>query len=328
VAGVLKASFGDPRAEHLATRRAAGLFDFSFMSMLEIAGRDARAFIERLQTRAIARLAPGRIAYTLLLREDGTVFIDATLWRLDDDRWWLFTGRPSDVAWSAGHTARLSVHLRDLSGQRAVLALQGPLSGKVLSRLVGETAVRELAYFSFTRTPLGTVGRLGYSGELGYEVIVDAEEGTSLWDTLLQAGAPLGVRECGFAAADSLRIECGYVLFGKEITEDEDPWELGLQRLVDSQAQYIGRRSLARRAHARRLVAFELLDDAPAEITEPVRVTSECDSPRFGRIGLGFVAAQAAQPGKLARSSDGRVARIAPRPFYDPPRRLSRAAPL
>ena len=81
------------KAQHLATRRSAGLFDFSFMSLCEIAGHGAAALLERLQTRAIARLAPGQIAYTLLLREDASVFIDATVWRHADGRWWLFTGR-------------------------------------------------------------------------------------------------------------------------------------------------------------------------------------------------------------------------------------------
>ena len=95
------AVYTDAAEEHLATRRSCGLFDFSFMSHFEIAGANARVFLDRLQTRNLAGLAPGRIAYTLLLRPDGTVFIDATVWCLAPDRYWLFTGRRSDFAFVA-----------------------------------------------------------------------------------------------------------------------------------------------------------------------------------------------------------------------------------
>src|SRR4051812_34202639 len=97
--------FSTAADEHLATRRAAGLFDFSFMLCVEVTGPDAGAFLNALQTRAVDTLSVGRIAYTLLLRDDGTVLIDATVWRLAADRYWLFTGRRADydyVAQAAG----------------------------------------------------------------------------------------------------------------------------------------------------------------------------------------------------------------------------------
>ncbi len=121
---------------HLATRRAMGLFDFSFMSLCEITGGGALAFLERLQTRSIAALEPGRIAYTLLLRDDGSVIIDATLWRHADGEWWLFTGRRSDVAWIAALAAGFDVRIRDRSAEFAVLALQGPSTPEEFVALV------------------------------------------------------------------------------------------------------------------------------------------------------------------------------------------------
>ena len=96
---MLDRPYAEARAGHLATRSAAGLFDFSFMGHFEISGPGARAFLERVQTRNLAQLAPGRIYYTLLLRQDGSVFNDATLWCLAPERYWLFTGRPGDRAW-------------------------------------------------------------------------------------------------------------------------------------------------------------------------------------------------------------------------------------
>src|SRR4029079_8491838 len=107
----------DPRAGHVATRTSAGLFDFSFMGHFEITRSRAGAFLERVQTRDLAALAPNRIAYTLLLREDGSVFNDATLWRLGPDHYWLFTRRPADFE-SLSRTPDDWGELRQLSDAR------------------------------------------------------------------------------------------------------------------------------------------------------------------------------------------------------------------
>lgn len=329
-------AFTDPGEEHMAVRRAAGLFDFSFMGLYEFAGAGALESLQRLQTRNLARLCPGQLRYTLLLREDGRVFNDATVWRLRDDRYWLFTGQRGDFA-----SIRERAPGTDRSGEHAVLALQGPSSASILARLAGDEAVRGLRYFRFAELPVfGTdalVGRLGYSGELGYELIVPAAYGPGLWQALLAAGRGYGARECGFAAADSLRIESGYVLFGREIDGRADPFELGLGRLVEfSGREFLGARALAERRFAepaRRLCGLEF-DERPASARARTglplaRATSECHSPLLEtRLALGFVARECAQPGTLVYTSDGRPARVARLPFYDPGRRLPRAVPL
>jgi aminomethyltransferase len=306
--------------EHLATRRALGLFDFSFMSLCEIVGSGALAFLDRLQTRSIAALEPGRIAYTLLLRDDGSVVIDATLWRHADGEWWLFTGRRSDVAWIAARAAGFDVRIRDRSAEFAVLALQGPSSGRALARLIGEQPVRGLRYFRFLETHLGNirshVGRLGFSGELGYEIAVPASEASAARKEMLRLGAV----ECSFEAADSLRIESGYVLFDREIDGWANPRELGLERLVSAPR--------ARFPLSRRLVGLEISERTASALLPLARVTSECDSPLLGRrIGLGFANSQESV-GSTVRLADGRLACIARLPFYDPGRHLPRAAPF
>ena len=305
---------------HLATRRSAGLFDFSFMGLYEFA--DAAA-LQPLQSRNLARLAPGRIAYTLLLHNDGRVFNDATVWRMDEGRWWLFSGRRSDVDWVA---ARAAPRVR--SGELAVLALQGPASGAILARLAGEDLVRTLRYFAFAalRTAAGSghVGRIGYSGELGYEIVVPAAQASVMWRALLDAGAAHGLRECSFEAANGLRIESGYVLFDREITGHERPEELGLARLVERAAMH-------RIAPGRRLVGLEIErgTSRPRTWLPAARLTSEADSPLFApRLGLGFAAAPDAAPGTLVQLQDGRRARVARLPFHDPMRRRPRATPL
>jgi aminomethyltransferase len=293
------------REEHLATRRAAGLFDFSFMGLFEFHGPPPR------QSRDLADIEPGRAAYTLLLNEDGSVFSDATVWNMGDDRWWLFTGRPKDIAW-LGHEAR------DLSGQHAILALQGPASGAILARLIGTEVVKHLRYFHFIDIHKMLVARLGYSGELGYELLISASREAALRRALLEAGDDR-LRECSFAAADSLRIESGYVLFDREIDGRANPRELGLERLVSERRTF---------GLSRKLVGLELVERTAHADLPLAHVTSECDAPTVGkRIALGF-AAPNARIDDFVRLGDGRLGRVSRLPFYDPSKQLPRAAPL
>src|SRR5262245_43551148 len=325
------AVYTDAREEHLATRRACGLFDFSFMSHFEIAGTNARAFLDRLQTRNLAGLAPGQIAYTLLLLPDGTVFIDATVWCLAPDRYWLFTGRRSDFGFVAEAMREQGVELRDRSGEHAVLAVQGPESASVLERHLG--APPGIGYFGFRRAELAglpvTIGRLGYSGELGYELIAPAGAAPMLWRQLAK-----NARECGFDAANTLRIESGYVLFTNELARPVDPFELGLERLVSFDARaFTGSEALRPRRWRepeRRLVGlagFARRDPASLAHRPGAEVTSRVRSPSLGaELALGFVPADATVPGTVVSVSGAEVARIQRLPFLDPgrgrPRRL------
>lgn len=286
--------------EHLATRRAAGLFDFSFMGLYEF---HAKSELASLQTRDLDAMAPGQIAYTLLLKPDGAVLIDATVWRLGAERFWLFAGK------------RRAYGGRDRSGELAILALQGPASGRILARLIGRDAVLSLKYFHFIKRPM-LVGRIGYSGELGYELLVPIDEEPSLRHRLLHLGAGYGLRECSWAAADSLRIESGYVLFDREIDGKANPRELGLERLTSGRSFDI----------KRKLVGLDILDErGPAEPPR-AEVTSQCLSPTLGKtLALGFVAPDVAT-GSLVRT-DHRIARACALPFYDPDRRRPHAAP-
>jgi glycine cleavage system aminomethyltransferase T len=292
--------------EHLATRSHAGLFDFSFMGLYEFPDGN---HLRGLQTRRLEHLADGRIAYTLILNPDGSVFNDATVWRLADGRFWLFTGRRSDFS-------RFKDHARERSGEFAILALQGPASGRVMARLIGDDAVRDLRYFHFLQTENLIIGRLGYSGELGYELLVPAGETAGLRAKVLENG---DVRECGWEAANSLRIEAGYVLFDREIDGRANPRELGLERLVELPAQRFGA--------TRMLVGLDILEGATGD-TPPAQVTSECVSPTLGKtIALGY-ARPGARAGDLVRLADHRAARVASLPFYDPERRRPRDNPL
>ena len=281
------------------------------MGLYEFPGPEALA---RVQSRDLSHLAPGQIAYSLLLNDDGSVFNDATVWNMDGQGWWLFTGRPGDFGW-----IRARADARDRSGEHAILALQGPRSGRILARLTGEEVVRNLQYFRFVLANEILVARLGYSGELGYELLVSKAEGSRLRRSLLDAGRPEELSECSFEAANSLRIESGYVLFDREIDGRANPRELGLERLGSNGRQF---------EISRRLVGFEITNDPASEAHFSARVTSECFSPTLGmRIALGF-AEPDARTGHAVRLDDGRTARVVPLPFYDRDKKRPRIAPF
>ena len=159
-------SFGDPHREHLATRRAGGLFDFSFMGCTDICGPGALACVNALQTRRLDTLRPGRIAYTLLLREYGSVLNDATVWRLGRDRFWVFTGRRADGRYIAQFGTVFHVEISDRGPAQAVIAVQGDISRRTIERCFPGIALAALPYFGFERAMFGECRMLDRAARL------------------------------------------------------------------------------------------------------------------------------------------------------------------
>jgi aminomethyltransferase len=329
--------FCDSRREHLATRRDVGLFDFSFMGCWEIIGRDSIRFLQSLQTRDIRALNPGKICYTLLCNGDGRVVSDATVWCHSPDHFWLFSGNRNCRAHIAMCAQGHDVAIGEIFDRHAVLAIQGPRSHGILARMLPSSTLANLRYFGFRKTRFcnhdAWIGRLGYSGELGYEVIVPTEAAVEAWERIRTEGRTYGLLECGFDAAHSLRVEAGYILFSRELGESPTPYELGLGRLVElHRGTFIGAaalRALRRNPPPRRLVGirFERLaaTGRNARYTIAATVTSECFSPTFGcRLALGFVDSGQGCFGRVVYAEDGRRGRIARLPFYDPARVLPR----
>jgi aminomethyltransferase len=335
-------SFGDPRREHLATRRAGGLFDFSFMGCTAIGGPHALACVNALQTRSLDTLRPGGIAYTLLLRSDGSVLNDATVWRLDRDLFWVFTGRRADYAHIVQCSGQFNIEIAERSESHAVIAVQGEISRRAIEQCFPGAELVALPYYGFQRALFGGtecwIARLGYSGETGYELVVANAAASVLWQALLAEGADAGLLECGFDAIDSLRIESGHILFTRELASPVTPLELGLARFVDfDRREFCGREPLrAQRSREPRCRLAGLLPAlrAEAELGLPKQLadgsavmTSACWSPLLERpLGIGFVTARDAQPGTTVRLSGGVRAQVARLPFYDPARFLPRRA--
>lgn len=336
--------FTDPAAEHLATRRAAGLFDFSFMGCVEIAGEQAYDCLDFLQTRNLTALRAGRIAYTLLLREDGSVLNDATVWNLGENRLALFTGRPDDLAHIERLAAGYSVSVTDRSTDHAVLAVQGPNAAGILQACLAPGSLPDLPYYGFAsigfRRTHCWLARIGYSGAGGYELIASPDAAVALWERLVVAGKPYGLAECGFEAADTLRIEAGHLLFARELATPVMPSELGLQRLVEpygrdfcgatAKDQTLHRRLVGLLPYSRSVMSRERLMSAigvaPARLhAGTAAMTSACYAPTLQEyVALGFVAPDDCYPGTIVKVGGGMLARVARLPFYDPAKVLAR----
>jgi glycine cleavage system T protein (aminomethyltransferase) len=267
-------SFGDAvDIEYNAVREAAGAIDVSPLFKYLVTGPDAARLIDRVITRNAAKLQVGQIYYTPWCDERGNLIDDGTVCRLDEStyRW---TAAEPNYRWIRMNAAGLDVEIEDVSASVAALALQGPTSRSILEAATGQDWT-DLRYFrgrpaSFGGIP-AHVTRTGYTGDLGYELWVDADKAVDLWDALFTAGGPWGLRPVGMAALDVLRVEAGLILLDADFTgvrnafseeQEYSPFELGLGRLVDlNKERFVGRAALvaeqARGGPPRRLVGME-----------------------------------------------------------------------
>ncbi|MBG0813831.1 FAD-dependent oxidoreductase [Planomonospora sp. ID82291] len=265
------------RAECLATRDAAGLFDQTSFAKLEVSGPDA---LERLQRACAGELdrPVGSVVYTQVLNARGGIEADLTVTRLAADRFRLVTGTAfgvRDAAWLRGH----GLDVRDVTSAYACYCLWGPRAPAVLGALspddlaFGHLRAREISVGS---VPV-LAQRVTFVGEFGWELYCPSEYGLTLWDALLRAGAPYGLRPGGYRAIDSMRLEKGYRVWGLDITPETTPLEAGLGFAVAWDKDFLGRAALSRDAEPARRLRCLVLDD-PRQVClggEPVRVGGE-----------------------------------------------------
>ena len=329
--------------EHRAIRERVSLCDVSHMGELEFSGRDALALVNRLITNDASRLDVNQALYTVMCDEDGHVIDDLVCLRLAEDRFlWVVnvTRTDEDHRWALKHAQGLDAHVRDRSAELALLALQGPYSSEVLQK-IAEADLSEMAYYRLAETTLMTdeaevrciVGRIGYTGERGYEICVSRDLAPYVWRALMRAGRPLGIAPHGVAARESARTEAGYLLNGNDMDDRTYPHEVGLGWVVKPHKDFIGREALAavaERGTPRKLVGLEVEGRATIRHGYPVfrdgerigRVTSGPLSPELlggaSSLGLGFVASAHARDGGVLQigARGARLdARIVPYPF-------------
>jgi len=254
-------------AEHQATREAVTVTDLTSFARFLVQGRDAHAVLQHLCANDIPA-QPGATVYTGLLNARGTYESDLTVARLAADRFLLVTGTAQatrDADWIGRHLGEANATLADVTSAYAVIAVMGPRARDVLARLTKAPLDNDAFPFGAIREigiAYATVlaSRRTYVGELGWELYVPTEYAGGVYDALMEAGRDLGVRNSGYYAVESLRVEKGYRAWGRELTPDYNPYEAGLSFAVKlDKGDFIGRDALiAAKAKppARRLLSF------------------------------------------------------------------------
>jgi len=245
-------SYSSPRDEHLNTRTNVGIQDLSTMGEVDIKGPGAERLLNRLLVNEIRDMHPGQMRYSTLCTPQGGIVDDVTLYKFGDEHYMVVTSsgpRVKTTRWIADHAVGMSTYVTDQGGAIALISVQGPRSGDFLAPLVKETNLEELTFFWFTQGLIGDtevlVSRSGYTGEHGYEVYMPAEQAQLIWETFLKEGKEFGLQPYGVAAMQSLRIEKAYPLYGADINEQVNPFQLGLQEWIRfDKRDFVGRDAL------------------------------------------------------------------------------------
>jgi glycine cleavage system T protein (aminomethyltransferase) len=246
-----------PEREYWAIRSAAALLDVSPLYKYLIAGPDASRLVNRIVTRDVDRCAINQVMYTPWCDEAGKVIDDGTISRLGPQTFRVTSADPN-YGWFCENAFGLRVTIQDVSAAVAALALQGPRSREILNRL-SDAPLGGLGYYRLTRARLDgmgvTISRTGYTGDLGYEIWVEARDALALWDLLMDAGQGYGLLPAGMLALDIARIEAGLLLIETDYTstrkaliesQKSSPFELGLGWTVHlDKENFVGRPALA-----------------------------------------------------------------------------------
>jgi aminomethyltransferase len=274
--GYYAVSSYEPHHEHEynAIRNAAALIDISPLFKYRVGGTDATRLVDRIITRDMRKVSVGQVIYTPWCDEHGKVIDDGTVSRLAKNtyRW---TAADPSLRWFTQNATGMDVNIEDISESVAALALQGPTSGRLLKSLVKDANVENLKYFRVTTGTIAgipvEISRTGYTGDLGYEIWIAAEQAVKVWDALMDAGRAFDIHPAGMLALDVSRIEAGLLLIdvdfnsSKKALIDEQkysPFEMGLGRLVHKDKnRFIGQSALIseeKLGSARQIVGLEI----------------------------------------------------------------------
>lgn len=237
--------------EHSHTRTKASIFDISHMGEFLLKGPGAKLGLDPLVTQDLNTLAPGKCRYGFLPNEQGGVLDDLIIYCLAEDEYMLVINgacEEKDFAWIAAHLPA-GLQFSNISAQTAKIDLQGPESLAVLESVLS-ASWRHLKYFNhelskWQGSPM-RVSRTGYTGELGYELYLPSEQALSLWESL---SADERVQPVGLGARDTLRLECGYPLYGQDLDENHTPAEAGYGFLLNKTAEFIGKSGMGTLRH-------------------------------------------------------------------------------
>lgn len=342
----LPIGYADLEEEYWKLLNDVTIWDVSVERNVEIAGRDGFRFASLLTPRDLSKCRVGQGKYVLLTTEDGGIVNDPVLLRLEENRFWLAAADSDVLLWAKGvaYHSGMEVELSELDV--APMQIQGPKSRPLVQKLFGDR-ILALSYYEFFETRLDSipviVTRTGWTGELGYEIyLLDPARGIDLWERIMDAGQQYRIAPTG--PSDIRRIEAGILNYGVDMTLANNPYEVGLERLVDldKPEPFIGRDALRRAKDdgvKRKLVGVELsgarLDlnmtrwPVRAGDTQVGYVSSAVYSPRLQKnIGYAMVPVEKATAGTqlTVETPEGeRAAVVVPMPFIDPKKALAKA---
>jgi aminomethyltransferase len=316
------------REEHVAVRTGVGVFDVSHMGEIETSGPGAEAFLQRILSNDVSKIAADGAQYSVLCKDDGGVLDDLFTYRLGPDRFLTVTNASNhekDLAWFKHHAAGHDVAVEDRLRDYAMLAVQGPQARALVEQLAdGELPKRfRTATLSVAGAPGVLVAGTGYTGEDGVELLLAPAHATAVWDALTQNGAtPIGL-----GARDTLRLEVCFHLYGNDLSEDRGPIEAGLGWCCKEDTGFIGSEAVrAARSHGteQQLVPFVLTGPGIARQGNPVvgggEVTSGTLSPCLNQgIGMAYLPTGSTEPGtafEIDVRGKQRTAEVRTKPLY------------
>ncbi len=334
----LPSRYDDYVKEYWHLLQHVAIWDVAVERNVEISGPDGFEFMQLLTPRDLRKCKVGQGKYVLITDERGGIINDPVLLRLEENTFWLALADSDVLLWAKGLAIHSGLDVTVREAEAYPIQVQGPKSKHVMANLFGDD-VMGLRYYHFVRTNLDgipvIVTRTGWTGEVGYEIyLLDARRGTDLWNKVMRAGRKHRIRPTG--PSDIRRIEGGFLNYGADMTLDDTPFHVGLERLVDLDKEaFLGKEAL-QRLHAkgvdRKLVGVEI-GGAPIEfnVTKwPVfadgkmvgRVTSAIFSPRLKKnIGYAMVPIEFAGEGRqlaVEHIRKSRRATVATMPFLDP----------
>lgn len=333
--------------EHKAVREKAGLFDVSHMGEFEIKGPQALDLIQLVSVNNAAKLAVGQVQYSLMCYENGTIVDDILVYRLGEYHYWLVVNAGNiDKDWEwvnycLQRSGLKNLELKNISGNVAQIALQGPLAQEILQPLAPGVVLDELSFYwakpGITVAGMKTLvlSRTGYTGEDGFEIYLNKEDAMAMWEALLEAGEELGLQPAGLGARDTLRFEAKLPLYGHEINDKLTPLEAGLGFFVKLKkgTDFVGRAALEAQKEKgleKKLVGFEMIDRGIArqgyEIARDGQVvgfvTTGSFSPTLEKnIGMGYVPLNLTDIGTefdVIIRGKALKAKVVETPFYQP----------
>ncbi len=340
--------FGDPEQNFWTLVNNAILCDVAVERQVEITGPDAGAFIQMLTPRDLSNLAVGQCKYILITNAAGGILNDPVLLRLAENRFWISLADSDILLWAQGVAVHSAFDVSISEPDVSPLQLQGPKSGEIMRVLFGDE-IMDLRYYWLRNVELNgiplVVSRTGWSSELGYELYLqDGSRGDELWEAIMAAGKPFGLQP-GHTSSIR-RIEGGMLSYHADADIHTNPFELGLERLVnlDMDADFIGKDALRRILDAgvnRRQVGLHLDGerlDGPNTTFWPIRrngeivgkITSAIYSPRLEQnIALAMVSIENAKPGTVLSVETAKgpmTAAVVKTPFYDPKKSIAKMA--